>query len=179
MKTKIIKSKGYYKLIVNDEQVNSYHKSSEPILLGCLSNYANSKNWTLSDFRLSEHLLPSPYLSNSLEEYIANDEEEYLSILSQLRNYRTSDRPLHLLWNTYNTIVLDDADNQPSLSGLNFPEWAFFTYKKGFEKLIEMKNYWENVNEKFISAEHLIENKHRQPSSSHFSFEHFRKERNI
>ncbi len=62
MKTKIIKSKGYYKLIVNDEQVNSYHKSSEPILLGCLSNYADSKNWTLSDFRLSEHLLPSPGL---------------------------------------------------------------------------------------------------------------------
>ena len=42
MKTKINKSEGYYRLLVNDDKVNRFHKSQDPILLGCITHYANT-----------------------------------------------------------------------------------------------------------------------------------------
>lgn len=178
MKTKIVKSKGVYQLIIDDKKINEAYSFSDPILLACLSNYADSQNWTLSDVRLSENLNLSPYLFNSVEEYNAHNEEEFHSIISQLRTYKTSDKPLHLYWNTYNTLVLDDADNQPSLKGLNFPDFACFSFQHGYQKLREMKEFWENIQEPYPTSEHLIENKHRQPSSSSFFHAYFIKNRN-
>ena len=171
MKTTIDKSRGYYRLLLTDPQINSAHKAHEPILLGCISNYFDSQNWTVSDLRLSEHMLPSPYLCNSVEEFIAKDEEEFKNITSQLSHYNVGENPLSLSWNTYNTIVLDGADRVDEAVSLNFPRFACFSFSKGMEKLTEMKEYWENVHEPIITSEHLIHNPNRQLSSSHFFFQ--------
>ena len=177
MKTKIVKSKGLYNLIIDDPKINGAFSFNDPILLACLSNFADSKNWTLSDVRLSEHLNLSPYLFNSVEEYKAHNEEEFQSIISKLKTYRISDTPLHIIWNTYNTIVLDDADNHPSLHGLDFPNFACFSFKHGYKKLCAMKDFWENIQEPYPTPAHLIENKHRQPNSLSFFHEYFLKNR--
>ncbi len=176
MKTKIYKSEGYYRLLVNDDKVNHFHKSQDPILLGCITHYANTGFWTVLDFRLSTHCLPSAYLIDGIEEFVAKDEEEAQHVKNTLEHYRISnDNPLSFYWNRYYCTSFDGADKFPTQADnekfLYVPRHACYSFKKANEKLMEMKTYWEAVRDDKITADHLIPNPNLQRSSSEFIFD--------
>lgn len=67
VKTKIKRSKGSYRLVVDDKVINKEYECSqkEPVVLAVISNFFDSGCWSVEDFRLTRHRIPSPYFEAS------------------------------------------------------------------------------------------------------------------
>jgi len=176
MKTKIKKTKGWYRLMVDDAAINKAYECSQkdPIVLATIGNFFDSGCWDVTDFRITKYTEPNPYFEGSdlCSKYYKTQEEKD-NITSRLHTYREKEEKgkKYIQWNTFDK-ALWDGDN-PSCkdkSGTEYNVTARFTYKKALEKLSEIKQFWDNFEgTDLMSAK--IENPHRQISDMVFIIE--------
>lgn len=177
MKTKILKLEGYYKLVVDDKEINDKSKYGGPILLACITHFFDSGCWSFDDYRLSEHFITSPYLNDSddtIYDFKNLPQVDKDLILSKIHTYEMQDEHLHY-WR-FNTTDLegdipqDDKRRQFS-TGDFLTKGACFTFKNAYDKLRETKKFWDSYEGELNNPEVKRENKFRQPHSSSFYFE--------
>lgn len=179
MKTKIIKSKGYYKLVVDDPEVNAkYNCEKNPILLGCITEFWDASQWRVEDYRLKQNLLPSPYLEDGVQVYTPKNQEEKDFLIKSLHTYNENEKG-EFVWDRFNSTRFEGGD-LPCLTDKSLTQYstvARFTFKKAFKLLQEQKEFWENFDKKDLKIDEVrIENPYRQISESEISF-HFIMER--
>lgn len=178
MKTKIIKSEGYYKLIVDDPVINATSRFGGPIVLACITEFFHMKCWSFDDYRLKEHLIPSPYLNDSndrISNFTQLPQEDKDLILSKVKTY-TIDDDGHLFYWRFVTTDLDgdipSKDKRRQLTDGSFlTEAACFTFKGAQAKLKEAKVFWDSYEGELTDPIVKRENKYIQPNSSSFTFE--------
>lgn len=178
MKTKITKSEGYYKLIVDDPVVNATSQFGGPIVLACITEFAHMKCWSFDDYRLKDHLIPSPYLNDSNEEiykFTELPQEDKDLILSKVTTYTIGEDGNLFYWRFVTTDLDGDIptnDKRRQLTDGSFlTTAACFTFKAAQTKLKEAKEFWDSYEGSLTDPIVKRENKYIQPHSSSFTCE--------
>lgn len=172
MKTKIKKSKGYYRLVVDDEEINKKYGFKESIVLGCITEFWDAKQWRVEDYRLKEHLMPSPYLEDGVQVFKPRNEKEKQLLMDSLHTYKISEDGT-FSWDRFNATRFEGGD-LPCLTDKTLKQYspvARFTFKKAYQLLLEQKEFWDNYDKKDLCFDEIrIENPHRQISESEILF---------
>lgn len=180
MKTKIVKDKGYYKLIIDDEKINQQYDCSnkDPIVLGHIINFFDSGCWSVCDYRLTKHRSPSPYLEEGVEQYWYTTEEEKLFVLSNLNTYRINQDTKLITWHRFDIYAFDgDNLNHTDSRGKIQNEVARFTFKGALQRLKEQKEFWSHFDGDDLSNDKTsINNPARQINSTALYFMRRKKE---
>ena len=93
MKTKIIKKSGYYKLIIDDKEINKkYGYEDNPIVLGTISEFADAGQWSVEDYRLRKNSIPSPYLEDGVQEYKPKNQDEINYLEKNLHTFKIDNK---------------------------------------------------------------------------------------
>lgn len=177
MKTKILKSEGYYKLVVDDKDINDKSQYGSPIMLACITHFFNSGCWSFDDYRLSDNFIVSRYLNDSddtIYDFVNLPQEDKDLILSKIHTYDMQNNHLHY-WR-FNTTDLDgdipqDDKRRQFTTGDFLTKGACFTFKHAYEKLREAKKFWDNYDGDLNNPAVKRENKFIQPHSSSFYFD--------
>lgn len=174
MKTKIIKSKGYWRLVVQDEEVNQQYDctNKNPVVLGVLTEFFDSGCWALSDYRLSKHRFPSPYLEEAVQIYHYENEKEKNKVIEYLHTYEISEKEKCIIWSKFDSYAFDgDNPSHTDKYGEVYSTVARFSFKEGLNRLKQQKEFWENYDKKDLKSDEIrIENIHRQPGETEIYF---------
>lgn len=169
--TKIKKSKGWYRLVVDDSKINKAYDCSqkEPIVLATISNFFDSGCWSVEDFRLTQHKTPSNYLEGSYQNKKEfKNEQEKNKITSRLHTYieeHINDKN-YIIWDSFELAAFDgDNPSCKDKRGYQCNVIARFSYKMALAELIKIQSYWNNFNGVNLE-EGRIENKYRQISKT-------------
>lgn len=165
MKTKIKCFKNsYYQLLVFSPE-----NPKEGLIVATLSSYFNSGCWRLTDVRLSEHKDPCDVnILDSAEDYLSTckpeNQEEAEFYKSKLKSFREMDDG-KLVWSTFDGLVKghDSINDYQPKRHYDFHGPGYFSKKEGYEKLKEMQEFWESVED--LSKPWRIENPHSQPDA--------------
>lgn len=172
MKTKIIKSEGYYKLVVADEKINEKYDctNENPIVLGNMINYFNTGCWTVCDYRLTKTRIPSEYVEEGFQHYSYETQEEKNLVISKIHSYYIDEDNKQISWHRFDSTAYDgDNPSHTDKTGAKQTFTARFTFKGAFARLKEQKQFWDNfVGDDLKSDETRIANPHRQMSHSEF-----------
>jgi hypothetical protein len=171
MKTKILKQHGWWKLVVQDEAINQKYKctNDKPIVLGVITNFGESGCWAAQDYRMKKNLLPSPYLDDSLQEFMPKNEFEKETILKAVKSPTIEDNGV-ISWHKFDTYLFDgDNPSHTSSFGVEFSILARFTFKTALKRLQEQKTFWDQFDKEDLTLEEIrLPNPHRQLGDSDF-----------
>lgn len=166
MKMKIIKYKGFYQLAVADKDMNELYGCSQdnPIILAIMTNYIMTKYWKVKDFRLLENAngnVTSTFGDFDHQIYTPLNEIDSEQLKSKLTHYVEKDGKI--IWSSFNGVLVNphpiiDPNLSVYLKGMGDFCWTFREAQKQFS---ELKNFWENYNEKDLNNIE-IENTYRQ-----------------
>lgn len=147
MKVKLLKDKGYFRLVCDEQEINEkYSCANDPICLANLSTWEGSKCWKIRDMRLEDVFLPSPHLEgNNRQEYLPVDQADAASLKSKLHYYKESPDGL-IKWGTFVGVVgMGDRTDHP-----DNPAWiaqsveGCWSYPAARAKFKEIRDFWEN-----------------------------------
>lgn len=176
MKTKIIKSKGYYRLVVDDKAINAkYNCKREPIVLGIISEINDSGQWCVYDYRLKQNLLPSSHLVDIIQSYKPENDEEKAFLSENLHTFDISEKSGAFSWSKFDCTLYEGGDH-PWLTDktikniANTVSTARFTFKKAFKLLQEQKEFWEKFDKDNLQLDEVrISNPYRQITETYVS----------
>lgn len=172
MKTKIVKSEGYYKLVVADEEINKKYDctNENPIVLGNMINHFNSGCWTVCDYRLTKTRIPSEYLEEGFQDFGYETEAEKELVLSKIHSYYIDEENKNISWHRFDSTAYDgDNPSHIDSTGRTQSFTARFTYKGAYQRLREQKEFWEKFEGDDLKNEVTrIPNSHRQMHHSEF-----------
>lgn len=167
MDVKIKRFKGTWTLVVADKQINELYRGTKerPVQLASIINYFDSGVYSVSDWRLTEHRRPSPYLEGSTQSfYTPENEEEAEYLRSVLHTYEETEEGFS--WDSFDAHYFQ-GDNMESKDkyGSTYTDIARFSYKVAYAKLQEIKTFWEGWSDPDLNTAR-INNPHRQLSES-------------
>jgi hypothetical protein len=170
MKVKLAKRKGYYRLVVDDKDINKKYDCTQkqPIVLACLSGWEGTECWSLHDMRLSHVIYPSPYLdSSNIQSYTPQNEEEESWLISALKQYEKQDDKY--VWSTFNGVVaFGDKTFDPDVpSYVSRSLQGCWSFAEGMKKFNEIREFWENFSGDDLKSTQIV-NPNFQPSSNYF-----------
>lgn len=160
-------------LVVNDTKINEkgrFSSKEKPIVLGSIIHFFSSGEYSLSDYRLTDHLIASPYLEEGPELYFPKSQEEKDFVISRLHTYqiRQQDDKEYIVWHRFNSTCFDGDITNPQYSVC-----ARFSYKEAYKRLCEQRDFWLNYQGEDLSSDDVrVENKYLQPSASILNFEY-------
>lgn len=183
MKTKILKSHGYYKLVVDDTSINSKYKCEDsPIVLGCITEFADASQWRVEDYRLRKNLLPSPYIEDGVQQYLPKNEEEKAFLLENLHTFKVDKKDGSFYWPKFDSTLYEGGD-LPCLTDKALTQYnsvARFTFDTAFKLLQEQKAFWTNFDKDDLKLDEVrIDNPYRQIGESDVSFHFIMKTLNL
>ncbi len=175
MKTKIIKKSGYYKLIIDDKEINKkYGYEDNPIVLGTISEFADAGQWRVEDYRLRKNSLPSPYLEDGVQEYKPKNKDEINYLEKNLHTFKVDNQTGIYYWPRFDSTLYEGGDH-PCLTDPKIKQYnsvARFTFQKAYELLKEQKSFWKTCDENDLTSSRVkINNPMRQLSDSEIFFE--------
>jgi hypothetical protein len=175
MKTKIVKTSGYYKLVVADSLINQQYGCTDqrPIVLASMINFFESGCWSLEDYRLSKHYKPSECLEEGLQQYCFKTEKEKDFIISQIHSYTIDEENSVITWPQFDSYAFDgDNLNQKDSLGKSYPAVARFTFQTAYATLREAKSFFAHFDgDDLITNAVKLDNIHRQKRSGEFYLE--------
>lgn len=167
MKTKIIKSKGYIELVL-DEPVEGI-MFDKGVIAG-MTQFADLNCWILCDIRLGRNINCSPYTASiAADDYfchlIPEDDAQRQHILSYLKEYQEHNDGT-ITWCSYNKMVrgLSTIDGYSPSSHLHFYPEVYHSRKNALALLIQIQEYWNNYSGTL--ADSKIENPYLQKTAS-------------
>lgn len=171
MKVKLAKRKGYYRLVVDDKEINAKYNCTqkEPIVLAILSGWEGTECWSLQDLRLCHVIYPSQYLSSSnVQSFTPKNEEENSWVTSSLKQYEK--RGDEYAWSTFNGIVaFGDKTFDPDVpSYVSRSLQGCWSFAEGMKKFNEIREFWEAFDGNDLESTKMV-NPNFQPSSNYFS----------
>jgi hypothetical protein len=171
MKVKLAKRKGYYRLVVDDKDINAKYNCTQkdPIVLATLSSWEGTECWDLRDLRLCNVIYPSPYLSNSnLQTFLPKNDEEESWITSALKQYEK--REDKYAWSTFDGVVaFGDKTFDPNLpTYVSRTMEGCWSFSEGMKQFNNIREFWEKFEGNKLESS-KIHNPNLQPSSNYFS----------
>ena len=184
MKVKKTIGLGWQRLEVADDKINTTSHYGSPIVLAAITHYHNSGLWYVEDYRLSEALQPTPYLSVGFEifrDFGTYKKEDQDLIVSKLHDYKI-DKDGALYYSRFDCIRLDGdipLNNEVKLTPKEAPpKYACFTFKEAQKKLMEAQEFWSNYEGSLTDEAVRLPNNYRQPFAFNIKDElSFNKER--
>lgn len=168
MKTKILKTKGYWTLVVQDEQINAkYHAHNDkPIVLASMTEFVESGCWAVKNYRLRKNLVPSQYLEESVQQMLPKNKEEKEKIYSLLHTYyNTENKQTGIIyWPLFDLYDFQgDNPEHRDKKGKEQNVVARFSFNGARQRLKEQKEFWENFEKNDLTLEEIrLTNSHRQ-----------------
>lgn len=164
MDTQIVRERGRAMLVVADPELNALFEadSDRPVRLMELSNndMGNLKFplWSLVDWRLTKHMSPNPFLSQSPNECIEDVESDQLARIAALvPNHRVVGKDV--VWSTFSGVVpgphaVEDVlkphssgvDDERVIAFIDGGREGRWTFKEGLALLREAKEVWSGVS---------------------------------
>lgn len=157
-------------LVVTDKRINEqshYASKDEPIILGALVQFFSSGEYGLQDYRRKEILIPSPFLEEGPEMYMVKSEDEKNALIANLHTYKLfhKENKEVLSWPRFDTYCYDGDIETPKYSSV-----ARFSYKEGYKRLCEQRDFWLNYEGELDSEAIRVANPWRQITASDFLF---------
>ena len=174
MKTKIVKTRGYYSLIVDDDEINKKYKcESKPIVLGSITEFADAGQWRVEDYRLRKHLLPSAYLEEGVQQYQPVNDEQKAFLETNLYSFEIDKNDGNYSWCQFDSTLYEGGD-LPCLTDKNLTQYspvARFTFKKAYKLLREQQSFWNSYDSGDLKYDNIrMDNPHRQMGESEVYF---------
>lgn len=157
MKIKQINTNNSYKVVLDDEHINTLYGYSQknPLVLAHLFSY-NSKKWNLQDCRLFRKGIPISqiYVADTICEFIAENHKklELIISLADLKLYEVRENTV--TWSTFEGIIPNEDSNTHKINN-------FFNFNDGKNKLKELYDFWQSHSGEQIET---LENKLLQPN---------------
>ena len=175
MKTKIIKKIGYYKLVIDDKEINKkYNYEDSQIVLGTISEFADVGQWRVEDYRLKKNSIPSPYLEDGVQAYMPKNQDEVNYLEKNLHTFKIDEKTGTYYWPKFDSTLYEGGDH-PCLTDPKIKQYnsvARFTFQKAYELLKEQKSFWETCDENDLTSSRVkINNPMCQMSDSDVCFE--------
>jgi hypothetical protein len=165
MKTRMTRSKGIIEVSYDDPK-NEYGTT---VVVAAMSLFEGTGCWMVSDWRLSEYKVLSPYsaslnASDCCSRFIPKSPEERALVISLLREYdELADGAI--VWCTFDNFYRGHPDVKGVRPGFRTcHQSGYFGYKEALAKLREIKSFWDTFEGDPETAR--MENPNRQPSES-------------
>jgi hypothetical protein len=144
MLTRMVRSKGVIEVVYNDPD----NEFGDTVSVAAMTLYEGTGCWILSDWRLSQHKVLSPW-SSSIDandvyaRYRAETPEEQAFVKSLLKEYEEREDG-ELVWCTFDNFYRGHPDVDGRRPGFRSSHLSgYFGYKEALTKLREIRAFWD------------------------------------